>query len=1063
MAIVPAATSKKDYQTQLEEELRKRSLNIPKKEVKESPLQKLSRVLNIGTATVAGAARGAIRPDISVLEGVKQGVQKNIGFKDVLKEDLGIKPKTLGGKIALGTAGLALDIALDPLTYISFGAGKGVQLATKEGTKVLSKTGQKELTGLIKSGINEDLAKRFIAKKSETIPDLIKQSGINYMGRHIPGTERISPAIQKIYAQKVASTPLGKWASEIGQSTRKLFDRDAGISGLKIGKDGTDPVKFMNEYRNKLTFQTTKNITQIDDFIKKFGLKDKDLSDIYWARVLREAQESQSKWLENPRVMEVLKGKKSIEQLSKKAQQFSKLADDYFDTILVRDKNADILKEGIANYTTTIWKDKAKAKSLSNTFVDRAIDQSSRFGKHKVFDDVLHGIALGLDPEDNLAKLMYARKQSSDIARMNQNFVENVMAKWADVVDVGKMSDSVSVPVKGLDDMVAINSITGLKQTKKTQSILEGLKKPILEKSPKEKIYVKDTERGLKIDELIAKLQDEIKVFESKLRSVPVVEVLGRKSLPSDTIQETLFGGKQATGELLEKIRGGKFRKPLAFPVRSGQLQLKAQINNRLNKIAELQSQKESIAFVKDLASPVAVLPRGIAEEMLVESRKYIDDDALDGMLRAYDSVNNLFKKSVTSLFPAYHGRNALSNVMQSYLDIGLGVLNPNSARQALLLTTKVPRMVKKISSGKLTKEARDKLIKELDAMEITTKIGTKVKYSTIYDLAQKYNVLGGGQTASDVFAKKGIATAADKPFRAGQNVGTFIENDARMSLFLNNIKRGLPPDQAAERVKEFLFDYGDLTQFEKNVLKRIFPFYTWNRKNIELHFKTLARDPGKIMAEVKLARQFQPTDEKDKLRQQYLPEYLRKGVYIPGKEKGGKLDVIAGFSSPLEAFTTGLTVKNYTDMLAPILKYPIERASGINLYSGKKKGEDDDGTFAKNFPDPLKKFLNFKETKVKTKAGKGWTEYTVDPTKKALAYNAFLGRLTSTLSTALDTDKEALPKLSALLTGVKLYTINLPAQEQKIYKETIREMEDMLDRAGAGYRFEKFIMPKNQ
>ena len=61
--------------------------------------------------------------------------------------------------------------------------------------------------------------------------------------------------------------------------------------------------------------------------------------------------------------------------------------------------------------------------------------------------------------------------------------------------------------------------------------------------------------------------------------------------------------------------------------------------------------------------------------------------------------------------------------------------------------------------------------------------------------------------------------------------------------------------DIASQRVKEALFDYTDLSKFERNVMKRIFPFYTWTRKNIPAQLKVLVQNPQRA-EKVEIARQ---------------------------------------------------------------------------------------------------------------------------------------------------------------------------------------------------------------
>jgi len=50
--------------------------------------------------------------------------------------------------------------------------------------------------------------------------------------------------------------------------------------------------------------------------------------------------------------------------------------------------------------------------------------------------------------------------------------------------------------------------------------------------------------------------------------------------------------------------------------------------------------------------------------------------------------------------------------------------------------------------------------------------------------------------------------------------------------------------DVAANQVKEALFDYSDLSKFERNWMKRVMPFYTWTRKNFPVQMKHLVLNP---------------------------------------------------------------------------------------------------------------------------------------------------------------------------------------------------------------------------
>ena len=109
--------------------------------------------------------------------------------------------------------------------------------------------------------------------------------------------------------------------------------------------------------------------------------------------------------------------------------------------------------------------------------------------------------------------------------------------------------------------------------------------------------------------------------------------------------------------------------------------------------------------------------------------------------------------------------------------------------------------------------------------------------------------------------------------------MGGAMENNARIAhniqKTIDNHTAGASLDEAftvADRsVMKYLFDYNELTPFEKKGLRRVFPFYTWMRKNVPLQFTAMFEDPtryagvGKFMQSVEATSpEWEDMPEKD-------------------------------------------------------------------------------------------------------------------------------------------------------------------------------------------------------
>ena len=73
------------------------------------------------------------------------------------------------------------------------------------------------------------------------------------------------------------------------------------------------------------------------------------------------------------------------------------------------------------------------------------------------------------------------------------------------------------------------------------------------------------------------------------------------------------------------------------------------------------------------------------------------------------------------------------------------------------------------------------------------------------------------------------------------------LEYQFRVGTFLDGLKRGEAPAQAARRARESLYDYSTLTPFERSWGRWVFTFYTFIRKNMDAFWTFAAKNPQRI------------------------------------------------------------------------------------------------------------------------------------------------------------------------------------------------------------------------
>jgi hypothetical protein len=148
--------------------------------------------------------------------------------------------------------------------------------------------------------------------------------------------------------------------------------------------------------------------------------------------------------------------------------------------------------------------------------------------------------------------------------------------------------------------------------------------------------------------------------------------------------------------------------------------------------------------------------------------------------------------------------------------------------------------------------------------------------------------------------------------------------------------------------VDKYLFDYQDLTDFEKRVARRVVPFYTWMRKNVPLQVGELAKQPGKYAAVGKLKNDIEAGNRErgTETKEAFRPDYIQEAnaIQLPRASRDQKAKFyspylplqdlnkvpIPGGSSPLDA------ARDAASGLEPISKALTELITNKSLFFNK-------------------------------------------------------------------------------------------------------------------------------
>ena len=295
---------------------------------------------------------------------------------------------------------------------------------------------------------------------------------------------------------------------------------------------------------------------------------------------------------------------------------------------------------------------------------------------------------------------------------------------------------------------------------------------------------------------------------------------------------------------------------------------------------------------------------------------------------KSFDGAQNWWKMWSLGARPAYHGRNIIGNIWNAYLG---GLKNPKRYADALTLQ----RMEATGKFGKVAGMDGKVLIDEM----IDNGIFQSGQWHD--DVIQSMNIEMRKGPFTREIGIGDVLTPSSKNalLEAGFKVGGHIETNARAALYLDKRLKGASVKEAADHVKKYLFDYKDLSHFEQNTMKRVFPFYTWSRKNIPLQIEALLTQPDK-MQKISIFKNAMERDA-NKPNHELVHEYIKGNVpiWIGDDEKNGQVMQLMNYL-PAADLARLAKIDEFANMLSPFISAPIQYLVNYDFFRRKTIAE---------------------------------------------------------------------------------------------------------------------------
>ncbi len=237
---------------------------------------------------------------------------------------------------------------------------------------------------------------------------------------------------------------------------------------------------------------------------------------------------------------------------------------------------------------------------------------------------------------------------------------------------------------------------------------------------------------------------------------------------------------------------------------------------------------------------------------------------------KAYDKLLGPWKRWATIYRLPFHGRNFISNTARMYMS---GMDMPDIVKELKRVTSMKLHPDQVFEIGGKSKTGREWM--DFWSARGVRGFGWLDEFIGQDQAEYLQKALDGNHGTIREFMGKGPEFA--------KRAGRYIEDVARIGVadykLEEAVQKGLSFQEAADiGMKEswkHLFQYDQLTDFERTFMKRLIPFYTWMRKNIPLQVESLISHPERFRKVSELVNATQYLSPETDRERELKPDYL--------------------------------------------------------------------------------------------------------------------------------------------------------------------------------------------